>query len=142
MRRGQLRILVATDVAARGIDVPAITHVFNYDLPKFAEDYVHRIGRTGRAGRNGVAISLAGHGEGMSIRKIERFTKQSIPVEVIAGHEPARPAQAKLGKGKGRPVKDAWKGKSEGQGRRRPTAAHYPKQPGKSAQPRAPGRAS
>jgi superfamily II DNA/RNA helicase len=58
MRRGQVRILVATDVAARGIDVPTITHVFNYDLPKFAEDYVHRIGRTGRAGRNGLAISL------------------------------------------------------------------------------------
>jgi superfamily II DNA/RNA helicase len=62
MRRGHVRILVATDVAARGIDVPSITHVFNYDLPKFAEDYVHRIGRTGRAGRNGIAISLVNHG--------------------------------------------------------------------------------
>jgi len=90
MRRGELRILVATDVAARGIDVPTITHVFNYDLPKFAEDYVHRIGRTGRAGRNGLAISLAHHGEHFSVRKIERFTKRPIAVEVVAGHEPTR----------------------------------------------------
>lgn len=92
LRRGQVRILVATDVAARGIDVPAITHVFNYDLPKFAEDYVHRIGRTGRAGRSGLAISLVHHTEHFNVRKIERFTKQSIPVEVVAGHEPTRRA--------------------------------------------------
>ncbi|MEO8170890.1 MAG: DEAD/DEAH box helicase, partial [Oxalobacteraceae bacterium] len=75
LRRGQVRVLVATDVAARGIDVPAITHVFNYDLPKFPEDYVHRIGRTGRAGRNGVAVSLVNHAEGMNVKRIERFTK-------------------------------------------------------------------
>ncbi|WP_153108937.1 DEAD/DEAH box helicase [Propionivibrio limicola] len=91
LRRGQVRILVATDVAARGIDVPTITHVINYDLPKFAEDYVHRIGRTGRAGRNGLAISLVNHAEHFSVRKIERFTKQTIPVETVAGHEPTRP---------------------------------------------------
>jgi superfamily II DNA/RNA helicase len=78
-------MLVATDVAARGIDVPTITHVFNYDLPKFAEDYVHRIGRTGRAGRNGVAISLVNHAEGMQVKRIERFTKQTIPVDVVEG---------------------------------------------------------
>ncbi|HND38995.1 MAG: DEAD/DEAH box helicase [Candidatus Accumulibacter sp.] len=92
MRRGQVRILVATDVAARGIDVPAITHVFNYDLPKFAEDYVHRIGRTGRAGRSGLAISLVHHGERFNVRKIERFTRQTIPVSIVAGHEPTRQA--------------------------------------------------
>ena len=92
LRRGQVRILVATDVAARGIDVPTITHVFNFDLPKFAEDYVHRIGRTGRAGRNGLAISLVNHAEHFNVKKIERFTKQSIPVEVVVGHEPTRRA--------------------------------------------------
>jgi superfamily II DNA/RNA helicase len=80
MRRGQVKVLVATDVAARGIDVPTITHVVNYDLPKFPEDYVHRIGRTGRAGRNGLAISLVNHAEGMNVKRIERFTKQLIPV--------------------------------------------------------------
>jgi len=87
LRRGQVRVLVATDVAARGIDVPAITHVFNYDLPKFPEDYVHRIGRTGRAGRNGVAISLVNHSENINVKRIERFTKQLIPVEVVSGFE-------------------------------------------------------
>jgi superfamily II DNA/RNA helicase len=92
LRRGQVKVLVATDVAARGIDVPSITHVVNYDLPKFAEDYVHRIGRTGRAGRNGIAISLVNHSESMQMRRIERFTKQTIPVNVIEGMEPKRAA--------------------------------------------------
>jgi superfamily II DNA/RNA helicase len=92
LRRGQVRVLVATDVAARGIDVPGITHVFNYDLPKFPEDYVHRIGRTGRAGRNGVAISLVNHAEGMHVKRIERFTKQPIPVDIIEGFEPKKSA--------------------------------------------------
>jgi superfamily II DNA/RNA helicase len=87
-------VLVATDVAARGIDVPTITHVFNYDLPKFPEDYVHRIGRTGRAGRNGLAISLVNHAENMNVKRIERFTKQLIPVDVIEGFEPKRSASA------------------------------------------------
>jgi superfamily II DNA/RNA helicase len=92
LRRGQVRVLVATDVAARGIDVPAITHVFNYDLPKFPEDYVHRIGRTGRAGRNGVAVSLVNHAENINVKRIERFTKQLIPVTMIEGFEPKKSA--------------------------------------------------
>jgi len=103
MRRGQVRILVATDVAARGLDVPTITHVFNYDLPKAAEDYVHRIGRTGRAGRSGLAISLVHHAEQFNVRRIERFTRQSIPVEVVAGHEPTRRPQAAKPRPEGRP---------------------------------------
>jgi len=94
LRRGQVRVLVATDVAARGIDVPGITHVFNYDLPKFPEDYVHRIGRTGRAGRKGLAISLVNHAENMNVKRIERFTKQLIPVDVIEGFEPKKSAPA------------------------------------------------
>jgi superfamily II DNA/RNA helicase len=115
MRRGQVKVLVATDVAARGIDVPSITHVFNYDLPKFPEDYVHRIGRTGRAGRNGLAISLVNHAEGMNVKRIERFTKQLIPVNVIEGFEPkktasaprsnARPGSWKPGDNRGAPSK-------------------------------------
>nr|WP_315483664.1 DEAD/DEAH box helicase [uncultured Undibacterium sp.] len=94
LRRGQVRVLVATDVAARGIDVPGITHVFNYDLPKFPEDYVHRIGRTGRAGRKGLAVSLVNHAESMNVKRIERFTKQLIPVDVIEGFEPKKSAMA------------------------------------------------
>jgi len=107
MRRGQVRILVATDVAARGIDVPTITHVFNYDLPKAAEDYVHRIGRTGRAGRSGLAISLVHFAEQFNVRKIERFTKQLIPVEVVVGHEPTRRTPSANPRPAGKP---AWKG--------------------------------
>jgi superfamily II DNA/RNA helicase len=97
MRRGQVKVLVATDVAARGIDVPTITHVVNYDLPKFPEDYVHRIGRTGRAGRNGTAVSLVNHAEGINVKRIERFTKQIIPVDVVEGFEPKRSAPARSG---------------------------------------------
>ncbi|GIK24140.1 MAG: RNA helicase [Betaproteobacteria bacterium] len=94
LRQGRTRVLVATDVAARGIDVPGISHVINFDLPRQAEDYVHRIGRTGRAGREGIAISLAAHFEKRQIRDIERYTAQSIRVGVIPGLEPkARPAR-------------------------------------------------
>ena len=92
MRSGHVRVLVATDVAARGIDVPSISHVFNYDLPHSPEDYVHRIGRTGRAGKNGLAISLAKHEDNFNVRNIERYTKQQIAVDVIAGYEPKRTA--------------------------------------------------
>ncbi len=101
LRRGNVRVLVATDVAARGIDVPAITHVFNYDLPKFPEDYVHRIGRTGRAGRNGIAVSLVNHAEGVNVKRIERFTKQLIPISVIEGMEPKRTASTSRSKPSG-----------------------------------------
>jgi superfamily II DNA/RNA helicase len=98
LRRGAMRVLVATDVAARGIDVPGISHVINFDLPRQAEDYVHRIGRTGRAGRSGVAVSLVAHHERRQVRDIERYTAQPIQVDVISGLEPAarpRPAPAK-----------------------------------------------
>ena len=90
LRKGRCKILVATDVAARGIDVPTITHVINYDLPKQAEDYVHRIGRTGRAGRTGIAVSFADAREYMLVHKIERYLKRQLPEAVIAGMEPTR----------------------------------------------------
>lgn len=89
LRRGQVRVLVATDVAARGIDVPGISHVINFDLPRQVEDYVHRIGRTGRAGREGIAISIAAHGEMRQVRNIERYTTQLIAEIVIPGLEPS-----------------------------------------------------
>jgi superfamily II DNA/RNA helicase len=71
-------VLVATDVAARGIDVSGITHVINYDLPRVAEDYVHRIGRTGRAGNQGKAITIVAPVDELSMRAIERLTGQSV----------------------------------------------------------------
>ncbi len=88
MRSGSVRVLVATDVAARGIDVSGITHVINYDLPRVAEDYVHRIGRTGRAGATGIAISFAAPDEGHQLKQIERYTGQQIERHVIEGMEP------------------------------------------------------
>ena len=91
LRNGQLKILVATDVAARGIDVPTISHVVNYGLPMKAEDYVHRIGRTGRAGRNGLAITLGERMDVGMIRRIQQFTTQNIPVAVVEGLEPKSP---------------------------------------------------
>ena len=90
MRRGKVRLLVATDVAARGLDVTGISHVINFDLPKFAEDYVHRIGRTGRAGASGVAISFASLNDQNYLDKIERFIGQSLPQHVVPGLEPTR----------------------------------------------------
>ncbi len=91
LRNKQLKILVATDVAARGIDVPSISHVINYGLPMKAEDYVHRIGRTGRAGRNGLAITLGERMDTGMIRRIQQFTTQNIPVATITGLEPKSP---------------------------------------------------
>jgi ATP-dependent RNA helicase DeaD len=82
-REGGLDLLVATDVAARGLDIPHISHVINYDLPNSAEGYVHRIGRTGRAGREGVAITLAQPREERLLREIERFTRQKIELAVV-----------------------------------------------------------
>ena len=88
LRKGRIRVLVATDVAARGIDVPTITHVFNYGLPMKAEDYVQRIGRTGRAGRDGVAVTFAQHEDSFKIRQIERYISRRIDVTQIKGLEP------------------------------------------------------
>ena len=92
LREGRVQILVATDVAARGIDVPTITHVFNFGLPMKAEDYTHRIGRTGRAGRDGIAVTFAEGRDRRRVFEIESFTKQPIKSEVIPGLEPQQRA--------------------------------------------------
>jgi superfamily II DNA/RNA helicase len=93
LRRGAIQLLVATDVAARGIDVSGISHVFNFDLPRDIENYVHRIGRTGRAGASGMAISFASAKERGLVKRIESFTGQTIETRVIAGFEPRRQAE-------------------------------------------------
>ncbi|TRW96683.1 DEAD/DEAH box helicase [Paracoccus sp. M683] len=88
-REGKLRFLVASDVAARGLDIPAVSHVINFDLPSHAEDYVHRIGRTGRAGRKGTAISLGTPSDEKYLTAIEHLIKSSLPRgEVPAGFTP------------------------------------------------------
>ncbi|MET0544433.1 MAG: DEAD/DEAH box helicase, partial [Variovorax sp.] len=88
LRNGDVQILVATDVAARGIDVPTITHVFNFGLPMKAEDYTHRIGRTGRAGRDGLAITFAEFRDRRKIMDIEHYSHQNFKAETIPGLEP------------------------------------------------------
>ncbi|MDD5180769.1 MAG: DEAD/DEAH box helicase [Gallionellaceae bacterium] len=103
LRRGQVRILVATDVAARGIDVAGISHVINFDLPKFAEDYVHRIGRTGRAGATGIAVSFASNRDALHLKKIERFTGQSIAAHTVAGLEPKFKPRSQPSSPRGKP---------------------------------------
>jgi ATP-dependent RNA helicase RhlE len=87
-KQGKCRVLVATDIAARGIDIEQLPHVVNFDLPQVAEDYVHRIGRTGRAGSTGEAISLVSHDEFKMLVEIERLIKKKIPREELLGFEP------------------------------------------------------
>lgn len=132
LRKGRCKILVATDVAARGIDVPTITHVINYDLPKQAEDYVHRIGRTGRAGRTGIAITFAEVNEYVKVHKIEKYIGRKLPELTIEGMEPTRKRKSAGGKPKGKggwgerksggwrgdhkPSKEGFGGKTRGEG--------------------------
>jgi len=106
LRNGKIKILVATDVAARGIDVQSITHVINFDLPRSAEDYVHRIGRTGRAGAKGTALSLATRRDSVLVKNIEKFTGQLIPVVEIPGLEPRAQQRPSRGKRHTSPRRD------------------------------------
>jgi ATP-dependent RNA helicase RhlE len=94
-RAGQVRVLVATDIAARGIDVDGVSHVFNFDLPNVPEDYVHRIGRTARAGAAGIAIAFCSDEERPYLRDIEKLTRQAVPV---------LPFPAQLGRASGAPA--------------------------------------
>ncbi len=101
MRRGKIRLLVATDVAARGIDVAGISHIINFDLPKCGEDYVHRIGRTGRAGASGIAISFASSKEFDELSRIERYIGETLPEHVVPGLEPTRSLRQTTAKKRG-----------------------------------------
>lgn len=92
---GDIRVLVATDIAARGLDIPLLPHVINYELPNVPEDYVHRIGRTGRAGASGEAISLVGIDERVYLRDIEKLLDQKLPSEIIEGFEPTDKPESK-----------------------------------------------
>lgn len=87
-KKGTVRVLVATDIAARGLDIPLLPHVINFELPNISEDYVHRIGRTGRAGASGEALSLVDHEELDYLRGIEKLLSHKIPSEIVNGFEP------------------------------------------------------
>jgi ATP-dependent RNA helicase RhlE len=124
-KRGRVRVLVATDIAARGLDIPLLPHVINYELPNIPEDYVHRIGRTGRAGASGEAISLVSVDENEYVRGIEKLLGETLEKEVLTGFEPTESLDEVLerkaeNKANNRPRRNNNKSKSNGNyGRRR-----------------------
>ena len=106
-RRGEVKLLVASDVAARGLDIPAVSHVFNFDVPHHPDDYVHRIGRTGRAGRSGVAMTIVAPVDTKAVAAIEKLTGQTIawsgePPAASEEHRPPREAREPEGQRRGR----------------------------------------
>jgi superfamily II DNA/RNA helicase len=133
-----VQILVATDVAARGIDVPTITHVFNFGLPMKAEDYTHRIGRTGRAGRDGLAVTFAEFRDRRRIADIEAYTQQRFKPEVVPGLEPReRAPQADRFGGRGRGGdRFAGRGNDRFGGDRRAAPPRGPRFEGRDSAPR------
>jgi len=109
-KSGRVRVLVATDIAARGLDIPLLPHVINFELPNISEDYVHRIGRTGRAGASGQALSLVSADETSFLKGIEKLIEMKLPVAVIEGFEPdpnASTAPIKQGQGRNRNPKNS-----------------------------------
>ncbi|HEB82679.1 MAG TPA: ATP-dependent RNA helicase RhlE [Gammaproteobacteria bacterium] len=144
-KSGAVRVLVATDIAARGIDIDQLPHVVNYELPNVAEDYVHRIGRTGRAGNEGEAMSLVCVDELKLLKDIEKLIKRDIPQSVIEGFEPDPSIKAEpINRGRGGQRGGARGGQNGGQNsgqkrrpqaRRKPAAGKNPR-PGKNARRR------
>ncbi|MBI9101773.1 MAG: DEAD/DEAH box helicase [Spirochaetales bacterium] len=135
-KEGQLQALVATDIAARGLDIAKLTHVVNFDLPNAAEDYIHRIGRTGRAGADGQAISFCSHDERSQLWSIEKLLDRKIPVKKAEGFVPppapvqnqqnnqGRPATRNRAQNSGRPqarTQDGSRPQSRSQSNNRPT---------------------
>ncbi len=122
-RSGELALLVASDVAARGLDIPAVSHIFNFDVPFHADDYVHRIGRTGRAGRSGHAFMLASSRDGKYVEAIEKLTGgKTIPRRKIEGIEVREDSPRNNDRNRGH---DRNKGRNDNRGHReRPRADH------------------
>ncbi len=124
MRAGKIRTLVATDVAARGLDIKGISHVINFDLPMVGEDYIHRIGRTGRAGATGIAVSLVCPEEGELLSNIHKLTNSKLNCQTVEGLEPSgkaldtRPSQRKKGNGPSKHRQKTTKSSSEAKRRR------------------------
>jgi superfamily II DNA/RNA helicase len=128
-RNGEITLLVASDVAARGLDIPDVSHIFNFDVPHHAEDYVHRIGRTGRAGRSGVAIMLASSADGRSIAAIEKLIGQQIP---WSGERVSAAEDSEAPREHGRGSRREHSGRRERHGRQ----PRSPQQPREHSQPR------
>lgn len=119
-KTGKARVLVATDVAARGLDIPNLPLVINHDLPMVAEDYIHRIGRTGRAGASGEALSLVSPEEGGLLRQIQRMLKVDLDMSVVEGYAPSRPIRLDIG------VPQQQRGNQRPAGNRPPRKSHRP----------------
>ena len=158
-KSGRIRVLVATDIAARGLDISQLPHVVNYELPNVAEDYIHRIGRTGRAGNEGEAMSLVCVDELGLLKDIERLIKREIPRNVVAGFEPdpsIKAAPLAKGGSKGRSKQQAstgaagrkqtsgrnkqrppFKAKTTSKGGSKKRSSNRRSSPGGSSQPRA-----
>ncbi len=102
-KKGNLQALIATDIAARGIDLQDLSHVVNYDLPNIPEDYVHRIGRTGRAGKSGIALSLITPEDKQQMQRIQRILKHSIPVKTKKSFKPVTESSAAAAAGASQP---------------------------------------
>jgi superfamily II DNA/RNA helicase len=141
-RRGEIPLLVASDVAARGLDIPAVSHVFNFDVPHHADDYVHRIGRTGRAGRAGTAISIVGPLDYKSIAAIEKLIGQTIPrmdidleshagVAAASGEETEQPRESR---GRSETRDGARHAGGESRGGRKPRREREPRRSGSNRQ--------
>jgi superfamily II DNA/RNA helicase len=149
-RTGSLRILIATDIAARGIDVDGVSHVVNYDLPNIPESYVHRIGRTARAGAEGIAISFCDYEEAPFLRDIERLIRMAIPAtDRRTGQRPAhRPTQQNAGnRNGGRPHRNGHQQRGHGggnggggNGRHQGNNGHRSQAPGNGHQGRYPSQ--
>jgi ATP-dependent RNA helicase RhlE len=114
-KTGQVRALVATDVAARGLDIEQLQYVINYELPYNAEDYIHRIGRTGRAGKEGLAISLVSAKEKYLLEDIEKLTGEHFVPQWMEGFEPNLMVQEEQASSKRKPSKKALRAKALGQ---------------------------
>jgi ATP-dependent RNA helicase RhlE len=133
-KEGKIRVLVATDIAARGLDIDQLPHVVNYELPQVAEDYVHRIGRTGRAGVEGKALSLVCVDEARLLKDIERLLKRPLPAEVISGFAPDPSIKAE-------PILTGRQGQGQGRGGARPGGSR-PSAGGASRRPSSPSARS
>jgi superfamily II DNA/RNA helicase len=149
-RKGELPLLVASDVAARGLDIPEVSHVFNFDVPHHPDDYVHRIGRTGRAGRSGTAISIVSPADQKSVAAIEKLIGQPIAradVAVVADGEapsaPAREQHAERASEDRKPRRDSQRTRGGRNKSRKPEGSDRKPQAEKSAPAQAPsiGRA-
>jgi superfamily II DNA/RNA helicase len=142
-KANELRLLVCSDVAARGLDIGGLSHVFNFDVPHHAEDYVHRIGRTGRAGLAGHAFTIAAPTDRFAIEAIEALTGHAIPPMIVEGLDPVDWAEedGRKRRGRGAPIKRGAKGTAEGRSRAKPAPRDAaPKVAQLDAAPKAPRR--